>query len=112
MTLEDILEEIVGEFTTDPADDVLDVVREASGNFLVDASANVRDLNRSQGWDLPTDGPKTLNGLILELLEDIPEPLSKHTIHGYPMRIISVEENRILEVRVGKKIDDEQASER
>ncbi len=111
VTLEDILEEIVGEFTTDPADDVLDVVREASGNFLVDASANVRDLNRSQGWDLPTDGPKTLNGLILELLEDIPEPLSTHTIHGYPMRIISVEENRILEVRVGQKADDEDTSE-
>ncbi len=108
VTLEDILEEIVGEFTTDPADDVLDVVREASGNYLVDASANVRDLNRSQGWDLPTDGPKTLNGLIIELLEEIPEPLSTHTIHGYPMRIISVEENRILEVRVGKKAVDEQ----
>ena len=90
---------------------MLDVVREASGNFLVDASANVRDLNRSQGWDLPTDGPKTLNGLILELLEDIPEPLSTHTIHGYPMRIISVEENRILEVRVGQKADDEDTSE-
>ncbi|MEM1174481.1 MAG: HlyC/CorC family transporter [Pseudomonadota bacterium] len=106
VTLEDILEEIVGEFTTDPADDVLDVVRESSGNYLVDASANIRDLNRSQGWDLPTDGPKTLNGLILELLEDIPQPMSRHTIHGYPVRIISVEENRILEVRVGKKIKD------
>ncbi len=106
VTLEDILEEIVGEFTTDPADDVLDVVRESSGNYLVDASANIRDLNRSQGWDLPTDGPKTLNGLILELLEEIPEPMSKHTIHGYPIRIISVEENRILEVRVGKRIAD------
>ncbi|MEM9402963.1 MAG: HlyC/CorC family transporter [Pseudomonadota bacterium] len=112
VTLEDILEEIVGEFTTDPADDMLDVIRESSGNFLVDASANVRDLNRSQHWDLPTNGPKTLNGLIVEQLEEIPPRLSTHTIHGYPMTIISVEDNRIQEVRVGQKqLDtDEQPS--
>ena len=74
MTLEDILEEIVGEFTTDPADEVEDVVKEGSDTFLVDATANIRELNRSQDWDLPTDGPKTINGLIVELLETIPEP--------------------------------------
>ncbi len=74
VTLEDILEEIVGEFTTDPADQGEDVVSEGSNTFLVDATANIRELNRSQDWDLPTDGPKTLNGLIVELLETIPEP--------------------------------------
>ena len=80
VTLEDILEEIVGEFTTDPADDGDDVVSEGSNTFLVDATANIRELNRSQNWDLPTDGPKTLNGLIVELLETIPKPgyLSEH----------------------------------
>jgi Mg2+/Co2+ transporter CorB len=74
VTLEDILEEIVGEFTTDPASQENEVVSEGADTFLVDATANIRDLNRSQDWDLPTDGPKTLNGLIVELLETIPEP--------------------------------------
>ncbi len=73
VTLEDILEEIVGEFTTDPADDIDNVQRETSGSFLVDASAYIRELNRAQGWELPTEGPKTLNGLIVEMLETIPE---------------------------------------
>jgi len=65
VTLEDILEEIVGEFTTDPADQIEDVVREGHDSFLVNGTANIRELNRAQGWELPTDGPKTLNGLIL-----------------------------------------------
>jgi Mg2+/Co2+ transporter CorB len=56
VTLEDILEEIVGEFTTDPADRIPDVVAEADGTYLVDGSAFIRDLNRGMGWELPTDG--------------------------------------------------------
>ena len=60
ITLEDILEEIVGEFTTDPADADEDVVRESNDSYLVDGAANIRELNRSQDWDLPTDGPKTI----------------------------------------------------
>jgi len=68
VTLEDILEEIVGEFTTDPANDVDDVVNEGNGTYLVDGAANIRDINRSQSWELPIDGPKTLSGLIVELL--------------------------------------------
>ncbi len=104
VTLEDILEEIVGEFTTDPTDGDSVVVKDVSGTFLVDAGANIRDLNRSQGWELPTDGPKTLNGLIVELLESIPEPTECLKINGYPIEIIESDENRIRSVRIGKRL--------
>jgi len=103
VTLEDILEEIVGEFTTDPADDIDDVVIEGSDTFLVDAAANIRELNRSQDWELPTDGPKTLNGLIVELLETIPEPNTCMKISGYPIEIVETDENRVRSVRVGQR---------
>jgi len=104
VTLEDILEEIVGEFTTDPADDIDDVVSEGSDTFIVDATANIRELNRSQEWDLPTDGPKTLNGLIVELLETIPEPGTSLEVNGYPIEIVEVDDNRIRTVRVGQPV--------
>ena len=105
VTLEDILEEIVGEFATDPADIDDDVVREGSNTWLVDGTANIRELNRSQQWDLPTDGPKTVNGLILELLETIPKPRTCLKISGYPIEIIETDDNRIRTVRVGPRID-------
>ena len=100
VTLEDILEEIVGEFTTDPADDVDDIVSEGNGTYLVDGTTNIRDLNRSQNWELPTDGPKTINGLILELLETIPEPGICLKIEGYPCEIVASNDNRIRSVRI------------
>ena len=103
VTLEDILEEIVGEFTTDPADDVDDVVSEGPDTFLVDATANIRELNRSQDWDLPTDGPKTLNGLIVELLETIPAPNTRLEVNGYPIEIVETDDNRVRTVRVGQR---------
>ena len=111
VTLEDILEEIVGEFTSDPADEVDDVVSEGSNTFLVDATANIRELNRSQDWDLPTDGPKTLNGLIVELLETIPEPNTCLNVNGYPIEIVETDENRVRSVRVGQRDDDSEDSE-
>jgi Mg2+/Co2+ transporter CorB len=104
VTLEDILEEIVGEFTTDPADDEVDVIDEGSNTFLVDAAANIRELNRSQDWDLPTDGPKTINGLIVEMLETIPAPGTCLKINGYPIEIVETDDNRIRSVRVGEQI--------
>jgi len=106
VTLEDILEEIVGEFTTDPSDGFDEVVKDGPDNFIVDATANVRELNRSMGWDLPTDGAKTLNGLIVELLETIPEPTTCVQINGYPIEIVAVEDNRISTVRVGPQSSD------
>ena len=103
VTLEDILEEIVGEFTTDPADEGDDVVVEGSDSFLVDATANIRELNRSQDWELPTEGPKTLNGLIIELLETIPKPGTCLSINGYPIEIVEADDNRVRMVRVGQR---------
>jgi Mg2+/Co2+ transporter CorB len=111
VTLEDILEEIVGEFTTDPADEIDDVVSEGSNTFLVDAAANIRELNRSQDWDLPTDGPKTLNGLIVELLETIPEPNTCLNVNGYPIEIVETDDNRVRSVRVGQRGDHSEDSE-
>jgi Mg2+/Co2+ transporter CorB len=104
VTLEDILEEIVGEFTTDPADQIEDVVREGADSFLVSGTANIRELNRAQGWELPTDGPKTLNGLILELLETIPEPSTCLKISGYPLEIVASDDNRVRTVRIGPRV--------
>jgi Mg2+/Co2+ transporter CorB len=103
VTLEDILEEIVGEFTTDPADEDDDVISEGADSCLVDATANIRELNRSQDWELPTDGPKTLNGLIVELLETIPEPGTSLVVSGYPIEIVEVDDNRVRTVRVGTR---------
>ena len=104
VTLEDILEEIVGEFTTDPADEESDVVQIGVDTYLVDAAANIRELNRSQKWELPTDGPKTLNGLIVELLETIPKPTTCLKINGYPIEIVESDDNRIRSVRVGQRV--------
>jgi Mg2+/Co2+ transporter CorB len=103
VTLEDILEEIVGEFTTDPADEDVDVVQESRDTFLVDATANIRELNRSQDWEMPTDGPKTLNGLIVEHLETIPKPGMCLKIADYPIEIIEADASRVRTVRVGPR---------
>ncbi|MDH5240071.1 MAG: hypothetical protein OEW73_04750, partial [Gammaproteobacteria bacterium] len=83
------------------------VVEDGAGTFLVEAGANIRDLNRSQGWVLPTDGPKTLNGLIVELLEAIPEPGQCLKINGYPIEIVESDDNRIRSVRIGQRLDIE-----
>ncbi|WNC69477.1 CNNM domain-containing protein [Thalassotalea nanhaiensis] len=101
VTLEDILEEIVGDFTTTmepaPSDEVN---AQPDGSFLVDGTANVRDINKEMNWTLPIDGPKTLNGLILEYFEEIPEPNISMRIAGYPMEIIDVNDNMIKSVRI------------
>jgi Mg2+/Co2+ transporter CorB len=108
VTLEDILEEIVGEFTTDPADDDDDVISEGNGTFLVDGAANIREINRSQEWELPIDGPKTISGLIVELLETIPEPGTRLKISGYPIEIVEADDNRIRRVRIGPRVDEKE----
>ncbi|HYW92712.1 MAG TPA: HlyC/CorC family transporter [Gammaproteobacteria bacterium] len=100
VTLEDILEEIVGEFTTDPAHAVRDVYPQEDGSFLVNATANVRSLNRSMGWDLPSSGPKTLNGLIIEHMETIPDPGTSIRIGDYAIEIIQTQGNAVKTVRV------------
>jgi Mg2+/Co2+ transporter CorB len=100
VTLEDILEEIVGEFTTDPANDDTDIVQESQNTFLVDGTTNIREMNRTMDWTLPTDGPKTLNGLIVEFLETIPEPGTLLKIEGYPIEIVETNDNRVMTARI------------
>jgi Mg2+/Co2+ transporter CorB len=101
VTLDDILEEIVGEFTTDPATMMhKDVHRESDGSFVVNASTTVRALNRSMRWNLPTDGPKTLNGLIVEFLETIPEPGTTLKMSDYILEVLQTGDNAIKTVRI------------
>lgn len=91
VTMGDLLEEIVGQFTTDPSDDIANVQPQDDGSFLVDGACNVRELVRTMHWELPTDGPRTLNGLILEQLESIPHPGTSLLISGYPVEIIQTQ---------------------
>jgi Mg2+/Co2+ transporter CorB len=101
VTIEDILEEIVGEFTSDPATMMhKDVHAEADGSFVASASATIRALNRSMRWNLPTDGPKTLNGLIVEFLETIPEPGTTLKMADYMLEVLQTGDNAIKTVRI------------
>ncbi|WKY57628.1 CNNM domain-containing protein [Vibrio sp. SNU_ST1] len=105
VTLEDILEEIVGEFTTSIAPSLSEeITPQSDGSFLIEGSANIRDINKGLQWALPTDGPRTLNGLILEHLEDIPESHLSVQVASHPMEIVELEENRIKLVRVFPQI--------
>ncbi len=100
VTVDDILEEIVGEFTTDPGTISSDVHREPDGSYIVTGSAHVRALNRMLNWGLPTDGPKTLNGLIVEELETIPASGTKLTLHGHPVKILQIADNAVKTARM------------
>lgn len=100
ITLTDLLEEIVGEFTTDPSDSLPEIHRAEDGSLLIDGSISVRDLNRALRWDLPTDGPKTLNGLILDYLETIPEPGTSLKLHDRPLEILQTADNGVKTVKI------------
>ncbi|WP_122036729.1 HlyC/CorC family transporter [Aliivibrio sp. EL58] len=107
ITLEDILEEIVGEFTTSMAPSLAEeITPQPDGSFMIEGSANIRDINKGLKWDLPTDGPRTLNGLILEHLEEIPETEISLEIEQHNMKIIAVEENKINLVKVFPSPED------
>ncbi|MDH5259166.1 MAG: HlyC/CorC family transporter [Gammaproteobacteria bacterium] len=100
VTLEDILEEIVGEFTSDPSTTLKDVHPKKDGSFLVDGSANIRELNKTMHWELPFDGPKTFSGLITEHLENIPATNISVKIAGYPIEIIQTQGNKVKIARI------------
>jgi Mg2+/Co2+ transporter CorB len=100
VTLEDLLEEIVGEFTSDTSLLHKDVHRDPGGSFVVNAAASVRTLNRKMGWALPTSGARTLNGLILETLETIPEPGTALRINDYTLEILQTGDNAVKTVRL------------
>ena len=108
VTLEDILEEIVGEFTTDPATVMhKDIHAERPGVFIVNASATIRAVNRALQWNLPTDGPKTVNGLLLEQLETIPESGTTLKVADYQFEVLQIADNAIKTVRIHAPATDE-----
>jgi Mg2+/Co2+ transporter CorB len=100
ITTQDIVNELVGELDHDSSAVDLGITKESDRSYVVDASANVRQLNRVMNWNLPTDGPKTLNGLIVELLETIPESGTGVTVADYPIEILDASEHGIKRVRV------------
>ena len=101
VTLEDILEEIVGEFTTNFAETSSQgIPKDEQGYFLIDGTASLREINRNLEWELPVDGPKTVNGLIIEHLQAIPDANICLETGGYLFEIIQVADNRIKKVKV------------
>ena len=107
VTLEDILEEIVGEFTTDLASISTDIHHQDDGSYMVDGGAHIRLINRSLGWDLPQEGPKTLNGLITEYLENIPESNVCMVIGDYRIEIVQIQDNMIRTARILEPAEQE-----
>ena len=102
VTLADILEEIVGEFTTDPLDKDEEFIAEAKNCYLVNGNANIRDLNKALNWQVPTKGAKTVNGLILEYLGDIPESDTQIKINNYSLEVMESDANHVQSVRMRK----------
>lgn len=100
VTLEDMLEEIVGEFTTDLQTFTRDIHPQEDGSFLIDGGATIREINRQLRWQLPSDGPRTLNGLILEHLESIPETGTSMRIGNYAVEITQTTENAVRTARL------------
>lgn len=100
VTLEDILEEIVGEFTTNQAEEAdPDIIAQPDGSFIIDATATIRDINKAADWELPTDGPKTLNGLALEQLESIPDGNVGFVIAGYRFETVLFDDKSVIQLR-------------
>ncbi len=99
VTLEDILEEIVGEFSNQDALRSPDIHPQDDGTLVIDGAAYLREVNRALGWQLPCDGPKTLNGLITEALEHIPDSGICLQINQYRLEILQAADNRVKSVR-------------
>jgi Mg2+/Co2+ transporter CorB len=100
VTLEDIIEEIIGEFTTHAPTQANSFIEQDDGSMIVEGSTLLRELNRKLGYQFPLDGPKTLNGLILEYLEDIPEAGIGLNIAGYPLEIIQTKNRVVKTVKI------------
>lgn len=105
ITMDEILEEIVGEFNTLAPGDAQDVHKQSDGSFMVYGTASIRDLNKTMGWRLPVDGPKTLNGLILEKLEDIPQTGTTMLIDNYPVEVVQTKGAAVKIVRIYPRME-------
>lgn len=111
VTLEDILEEVVGEFTSDPTAHIEDIQAQDDGTWLVDGSISIRALNSTLDMSLSTDGPKTLNGLITEYMEIIPETGTSLLLDNHPIDIVQIKENMVKTVRIHKLLTRNPANE-
>ncbi len=100
VTLEDILEEIVGQFTTDSPTRSGGIHRQIDGSYLIDGNTHIREINRTLHWQLPSKGPKTLNGLILEHMEMIPPPGTSFKIEPYTIEITRANKNTVLTAKL------------
>lgn len=101
VTVEDILEEIVGDFTTSMSPTLAEEVNpQSDGSVLIDGSANVRELNKAFNWTLPATEARTINGMLLEELEEIPSIGTRLRISHYDIDILDVQDNMIKQVRV------------
>lgn len=99
VALEDILEEIVGEFTSNLSEEEDEIFPQRDGSFIINGTASIRDINRALDWELPTDGPKTLSGLTLELLEGFPDANVGVAVGGYYLEILELHNNVVQAVR-------------
>ena len=100
VTLEDILEEVIGDFTTQSPSRVGSYRQEKDGSWLVDGSSNLRDLNKKLNLNLPLDGPRTLNGLVLEYFQDIPEANTSLRIGDHTLEIVQVQDRIVKSVKI------------
>lgn len=112
VTLEEILEEIVGDFTSPGTALADDVQTQADGSYLVHGNVTLRDLNRRLEWDLPTTGPKTLNGLITEYLEDLPEPGTSLRLNGYQADVVRTRGTSVQLARMRRMPETDSENER
>lgn len=99
VTLEDILEEIVGEFTSGLADEIPDIIKQHDDSYVIHGSANVREINKNLDWELPVNGPKTLGGLIVEQLEAFPSANVGLKIGQYMLEVLKTDGKLIEAVR-------------
>jgi Mg2+/Co2+ transporter CorB len=107
VTLDDVLEQVVGEFTTVPQFNTRGIQKQADGSLLVDGAVNVRELNRAHGWTLPEEGAKTINGLIMESLEDIPDTGTSFRVRGYTIEILQTTAQGVRSARIFPPSDQE-----
>jgi Mg2+/Co2+ transporter CorB len=107
--MKDILEEIVGEFTSQAIGGASLFHRETDGSVIADGACSLRVLNRKAGFNFPLEGPKTINGLLLEQLEDIPEGGTSLVVGEHPVEILQVQNRMVKVVRILPKLPQPQA---
>ena len=109
VTIKDVLEEIVGELATDIDKESVEIMEQKDGSYLIDASVSLRELNKKLDWELPINGAKTLNGLIIDKIETIPENNIKIEIENYLIETVLIRNNMIKIARVLQlKTEDEE----